>query len=136
MSEPEINLRVTPFLMFPEQAESAIRFYTGLFPDSKIELIDRYLGGDGGPAGTVRLAQISLHGQRLMCIDSPVKHAFGFTPAISLYVSSDDPVAIEHYFHALAEGGTILMPLGEYPFSRKFGWVNDRFGVSWQLSAT
>ena len=68
--------------------------------------------------------------------DSPVKPDFGFTPPTSLYVFSDDADAIEQYFNALSEGGEIMMPLDEYPFSKKFAWINDRFGVSWQLATT
>ena len=69
-----------------------------------------------------------------MCIDSPIKHGFEFTPATSLYVASHDPDAIEQYFHALSNGGQVMMPLGEYPFSKKFAWINDKFAVSWQLA--
>ena len=61
---------------------------------------------------------------------------FTFTPAISLFVSCADKAKIAHYFTVLAEGGQVLMPLDTYPFSPKFGWVQDRFGVSWQLSAS
>jgi predicted 3-demethylubiquinone-9 3-methyltransferase (glyoxalase superfamily) len=66
----------------------------------------------------------------------PCTGVFGFTLATSLFVACNDPDAIEQYFHALSEGGTILMPLGEYPFSKKFAWINDKFGVSWQLATT
>lgn len=80
-------------------------------------------------------AMFSLAGQVFMCIDSPIKQDFGFNPAISLYVSCEDEGKITRYFHALADGGQVLMPLDAYPFSKKFGWVQDKFGVSWQLSA-
>jgi predicted 3-demethylubiquinone-9 3-methyltransferase (glyoxalase superfamily) len=68
-----------------------------------------------------------------MCIDSYVKHDFAFTPSVSLYVRCEDETEINRLYAALAEQGSELMPLGSYGFSTKFGWVNDRFGVSWQL---
>ncbi len=136
MTEQSVDLSVTPFLMFSGDAEEAMKLYTEVFPNSEIERIDKYSAGEDGPAGMVRVATISLNGHRVMCIDSPVKPDFGFTPATSFYVASNDPDAIEQYFHALSDGGQIMMPLGEYPFSKKFAWINDKFGVSWQLATT
>lgn len=130
------ELSITPFLMFSGNAEEAINLYVEVFPNSKVESIDKYGTDDGGPEGTVRLATVSLNGQKVMCIDSPVKHDFSFTPATSLYVACDDVESIERYFNVLSNDGQVLMPLGEYPFSRKYAWVTDRFGVSWQLAAT
>jgi predicted 3-demethylubiquinone-9 3-methyltransferase (glyoxalase superfamily) len=69
-----------------------------------------------------------------MAIDSPVKHDFTFTPAMSLFVDCADEAEIDALFAKLSEGGKVLMPLAAYPFSRKFGWLSDRFGVSWQLN--
>ncbi len=69
-----------------------------------------------------------------MCIDSYVKHGFTFTPAISLYVNCKSEEEINDLFAELSKGGQVLMPLDRYPFSDKFGWVADRFGVSWQLN--
>jgi predicted 3-demethylubiquinone-9 3-methyltransferase (glyoxalase superfamily) len=127
--------RITTFLMFTGQAEEAMNLYVSLFEGSRIVSVTRYGLNEPGPEGSVYHAIFSLHGQEFMCIDSPVKHDFTFTPAISLYVSCEDETKIARYFEALAEGGQVLMPLDAYPFSRKFGWVQDRFGVSWQLSA-
>lgn len=79
-------------------------------------------------------ALFSLAGQDFMCIDSPIRHGFTFTPATSLYVSCQSEAEIDTLFEKLAEGGMVLMPLGEYPFSKRYAWVKDRFGVSWQLS--
>ncbi|HEX4815113.1 MAG TPA: VOC family protein, partial [Nonomuraea sp.] len=63
-----------------------------------------------------------------------VQHGFTFTPSMSLYVTCDTEEEIDRRYAALVEGGAALMPLGSHGFSRKFGWVNDRFGVSWQLN--
>lgn len=132
----DLGPQVTPFLMFGGQAEEAMNFYTRLFENSKILRIARYGANEAGREGTVYQAAFSLGGREFLCIDSPVAHGFSFTPAISLFVATSDEAAIEHYFQALSEGGQVLMPLGAYPFSKKFGWVQDRFGVSWQLNTT
>jgi predicted 3-demethylubiquinone-9 3-methyltransferase (glyoxalase superfamily) len=69
-----------------------------------------------------------------MCIDSSVKHDFDFTPSMSLYVDCESEEEIDRLFEKLSDEGMVLMPLGESPFSVKFGWVQDKFGVSWQLN--
>ncbi|MFE9118798.1 VOC family protein [Streptomyces sp. NPDC007172] len=126
--------KITTFLMFEGRAEEALTFYTSLFDDGEVVAISRY-GADGpGEPGTVERATFTLAGQRLMCIDSHVKHGFGFTPAMSLFVECDTEAELDRLYGALADQGTELMPLGSYGFSAKFGWVNDRFGVSWQLN--
>ncbi len=68
-----------------------------------------------------------------MCIDSPIKHEFTFTPSISIFVECESDAEIEDVFGRLLSGGNVLMPLGNYGFSTKFGWLKDRFGPSWQL---
>ncbi len=125
--------KVTTFLMFEGKAEEAMKFYTTVFDRSEIVRIDRYAAGEGGPEGSVKLAEFRILGQTFLCIDSPVKHGFTFTPAMSLFVESERQKEIDEAFARLSEGGQVLMPLAEYPFSKKFGWLNDRFGVSWQL---
>ncbi|MFC6633072.1 VOC family protein [Microbulbifer taiwanensis] len=127
---------VTPFLMFEGAAEEAMNFYLSLFVDSEILSIDRYGRSEPGAEGSVRLAEFRLGGQRFKCIDSPLGHEFSFTPSFSIYVDCEDVVELERAFAKLAEGGEVLMPLDNYGFSEKFGWTNDRFGVSWQLNLT
>jgi len=125
---------VRPFLMFQGDAEAAINFYVSVFPCAEIIDIVRYKAGEAGPEGSVMNATFSIAGQVVMCIDSPVKHEFGFTPAVSLFVECETENEIGSLAESLAEGGAIFMPLDDYGFSRKFAWVNDRFGVSWQLN--
>jgi predicted 3-demethylubiquinone-9 3-methyltransferase (glyoxalase superfamily) len=125
---------ITTFLMFDGKAEEAMNFYISLFADSTIRSISRYGENEDGPAGTVRHAVFALNGQEFMCIDSVVKHGFTFTPAMSLFVRLDAESEIDKLYAGLSEGGMILMPLDAYPFSKKYGWVNDKYGVSWQLS--
>jgi predicted 3-demethylubiquinone-9 3-methyltransferase (glyoxalase superfamily) len=129
-----MNAKVRPFLMFSGKAEEAMNFYVSLIPGSKIVDITRYGPGAAGPEGSVMKAAFSVGGQTVMCIDSPVKHDFTFTPAFSFFVDCDSEAELERLSAALSEGGATLMPLDDYGFSRKFTWVNDRYGVSWQLN--
>jgi predicted 3-demethylubiquinone-9 3-methyltransferase (glyoxalase superfamily) len=125
--------KITTFLMFEGRAEEAMTFYTSLFKDAEIVSVTRYGPGETGAEGTVQHATFSLAGQEFMCIDSS-GHEFTFTPAVSLFVQCDTEDELDRLYAALSEGGQPLMPLGEYGFSAKFGWVADRFGVSWQLN--
>lgn len=127
--------KMTPFLMFQEgNAEEAMNYYTSIFDDSEITSIVRYGANESGDEGTVMQATFSLNGQEFMCIDSNVKHAFTFTPAFSIFITCDSEEEINTLYQKLIEGGQALMPIGDYGFSQRFGWVNDRFGVSWQLN--
>ena len=126
---------IRPFLMFQgERAEAAMNFYASLFPDARITDIERYGPGAAGKEGSVLRATFSIAGQSVMCIDSPVKHAFTFTPAFSFFIECSSEEELDRLLAALSEGGGVLMPRGNYGFSRQFAWVNDRFGVSWQLN--
>ncbi|MBT2659094.1 VOC family protein [Bacillus sp. ISL-18] len=127
--------KVTPFLMFQEgNAEEAMNFYTSIIEDSHITSIDRYGANESGDEGTVMMASFSLKGQEFMCIDSNVKHQFSFTPSFSIYVTCDSEEEINNLYQTLIDGGQALMPIGDYGFSKRFGWLNDRFGISWQLN--
>jgi predicted 3-demethylubiquinone-9 3-methyltransferase (glyoxalase superfamily) len=126
--------QIAPFLMFEGNAEQAMTFYTSLFDDGRVLHLARYGPEGPGPDGTVHLARFSLAGQEFLCSDSFVAHGFSFTPSFSVWIDTESEDELDRLFGALAEGGSELMPLGEYGFSRRFGWVNDRFGVSWQLN--
>jgi predicted 3-demethylubiquinone-9 3-methyltransferase (glyoxalase superfamily) len=127
--------KVTPFLMFQEgKAEEAMNFYTSLIEDSTITNIIRYGANESGDEGTVMQATFTLKGQEFMCIDSNIKHQFSFTPSFSIFVTCNTEEEIDNLYQKLNEGGQGLMPIGDYGFSKKFGWLNDRYGVSWQLN--
>ena len=112
-------------------AEDAIDLYVSLFEDSRLETIERF--GDDEPERGVKHARFKLAGREFVAMDSGGAHNFTFTPSMSLVVEFTSKERVEATFEKLAEGGTILMPLADYGFSRRFGWVNDRYGVSWQL---
>ena len=128
------DLTIRPFLMFEGKAEEAMNFYLSLFPLAKILDIQRYGANQPGPEGSVKKASFSIGRQTVLCTDSFVKHGFTFTPAFSFFVDCASEEEINRLSASLSEGGATLMPLGKYGFSRKFAWVNDRFGVSWQLN--
>src|SRR5690348_3379626 len=113
--------KIATFLMFQGIAEEAMDFYVSLFGGSQVRLVERYGPGEQGAEGTVKVAHFTLAGQDFMCIDSPVKHAFTFTPAISLFVDCESEAELDEAFRQLSAGGGVLMPLGSYGFSTKFG---------------
>ena len=125
---------VTPFLMFDGSAEQAMQLYITLFHNSEIKRIERYGPGEQGTEGSVRRADFTVAGQELICIDSPIKHAFGFTPSFSLFVECENEGELDSAFRQLSHDGAVLMPPDNYGWSKKFVWVSDRFGVSWQLN--
>lgn len=127
--------KVTPFLMFQDgKAEEAMNYYTSLIEDSDITSISRYGANEAGEEGTVMNATFSLKGQEFMCIDSNVTHEFSFTPSFSIFLTCNTEEELHNLYDKLILDGHALMPLDDYGFSKKFGWLNDRFGVSWQLN--
>ena len=129
--------KTTTFLMFVGEqhgkAEEAIRFYSTLFPNSEITYLDRYGPGESEPEGSLKFASFTLDGQEYMAIDSAAEHQFTFTPSISIYVRCESEEEINEMYAKLSDGGFAMMPLGDYGFARKYAWVADRYGVTWQL---
>ncbi|MBT8075241.1 MAG: VOC family protein [Gammaproteobacteria bacterium] len=119
-------------MMFDGKAEEAMNFYVSLFTGSHVKEIIRYQEGEN--KGKILQANFILGGNEFICIDTVAKHNFGFTPVISVFVDCESMEELERVYTALAEGGEALMPLGEYGFSQKFGWLRDRYGFSWQLN--
>ena len=121
-------------LMFEGTAEEAMTLYVSLFKGSEITRCERYGPGEQGAEGSVKRAEFTLAGHHLACIDSSVKHGFTFTPSVSLFVECEDEAELDRAFQQLVAGGAVLMPPGSYGFSTRFAWLNDCFGVSWQLN--
>jgi predicted 3-demethylubiquinone-9 3-methyltransferase (glyoxalase superfamily) len=129
-----MSTTVKPFLMFEGKAEEAITFYVSLIPNSRIVDIKHYGAEVPGKEGSVMTAFFELGGLMVMCTDSPVSHAFTFTPSTSLFVTCASESELDRLAAALGDGGHVLMPIGDYGFSKRFTWVSDRYGVSWQLN--
>ncbi|MEU5692661.1 VOC family protein [Actinosynnema sp. NPDC020468] len=126
--------KVTALLMFQGQAEEAMTFYTSLFDDGEVLSVTHFGPDQPGSEGSVSHATFRIGGQQYMCMDSSVPHDFTFTPSVSLFVECESEDEIDRVYAALSDGGMPLMPLDDYGFSEKFGWLSDRFGVSWQLN--
>lgn len=127
--------QIRTFLTFQDNnAENAMNFYVELFDNSKITEVQRW--GKEGPVeeGKIMFAKFDINGHPFMCSDSPPVHEWNFSPAVSNYVDCEDEAELERLFSALSENGTVTMPLNNYGFSQKFGWVIDQYGVSWQLN--
>lgn len=125
---------IRPFLMFEGKAWEAMQFYCSLFPGATIDDVVRYGPGEQGPEGSIKVARFTITNQTVMCIDSPAKHAFTFTPSFSFFVDCVSEPKVRKLAGTLGEGGAVLMPVDNYGFSKQFAWVADRYGVSWQLN--
>jgi len=130
--------QATPFLTFQpgrgHSASEAMDTYLSLFDDGRVVTDQRYGTEGPGAEGTVILAEFVIAGQHIRCSDSFIEHEWDFTPAVSVMVDCDSVPEQQRLFNALAQGGRTYMPLDDYGFG-PFGWVEDRFGVSWQLAA-
>lgn len=130
--------KIVPHLWFDTQAKEAAEFYVDAFGgDSRV--ISTTILPDT-PSGNAESVEFQLCGYRFAAISAGPY--FKINPSISFFLNFDpsqDPKAREHLdalWKKLSEGGTALMPLGEYPFSSHYGWVQDKYGVSWQLILT
>ncbi len=128
------NRIITSLTFQDNNAENAMNFYVGLFDNSKIINLQRW--GKDAPVeeGRIMQATFELDGNLFMCSDNPPIHNWDFTPAVSNYIECDTREKMEKLFSKLSENGKVTMPLDNYGFSQRFGWVIDQFGVSWQLN--
>lgn len=126
--------KITTFLMFNDQAEEAINLYTSLFEGSEIITMVKYDEDGPGTPGTVQHSIFTLNGQVFMAIDANNGEELPMNPAMSLYVTVKDTMEMERLFSGLKKEGAILMPKTEMPPYREFAWVQDKFGVSFQLA--
>lgn len=120
--------KITPHLWFDKEAKEAAEFYTSIFADSKVKYTTLL---HNTPSGSVDVVTIELSGQEFTLISAgPL---FKFNPTVSFLVACDTKKEVDALWKELSEGGSALMELGEYPFSEKYGWVQDRYGLSWQV---
>jgi predicted 3-demethylubiquinone-9 3-methyltransferase (glyoxalase superfamily) len=113
--------KITPFLWFNDNAEEAIHFYNSIFKNSKTVSVTRY--GEGGPApkGTLMSATFELEGQTFMALNGGPQ--FNFTPAVSFFVNCETQEEVDELWEKLTEGGK----------EGRCGWLEDKYGVSWQI---
>lgn len=123
--------KITPFLWFEDRAEEAMELYTSLFPNSQIDLLHRWPKGLPQPENKVMAGVFTLDGCSFCAFDAGPM--FKFNSSISFMVVVDTAEEIDALWEELAKDGTVLMALDEYPWSKRYGWVTDRFGLSWQL---
>lgn len=119
---------ITPHLWYDTEAVEAARFYTSTFPDSEITDTTTLRNT---PSGDCDIVSFDLFGQPFMAISAgPL---FKFTPAVSFMVACKTKEEVDEFWGALSAGGKTLMPLDSYPFSERYGWTEDRYGLSWQV---
>lgn len=121
--------KIVPHLWFDTEAKEATAFYVSLFANSKVDDVRTITGT---PSGDCDIVNFNLAGQDFMAISAGPY--FKFNPAISLFVVFDSEVEIETVWNKLIEGGKALMPFDTYPWATKYGWLQDKYGLSWQLS--
>ena len=131
--------KTATFLMFVGdqcgKAEEAIKLYISLFKNSQITHIERWKSDEpGGKEGLIKQATFTLDGTEYMVSENTFEHGFTFTPATSIYVNCADETELQSLFQQLSEGGSVMMPIDNYGFSTRFGWLADKYGVSWQLN--
>ncbi|MCC6588109.1 MAG: VOC family protein [Bryobacterales bacterium] len=121
--------KITPHLWFDKEAREAAELYVSAIPNSRIDGVTKL---SETPSGDCDLVSFTLGGQPFMAISAgPL---FRFNPSISFHIKCDTVEEVDRVWERLAEGGKALMPLDTYPFSQRFGWLEDRFGLSWQVS--
>lgn len=134
-STTESGQKITPNLWFDGKAEEATEFYVSTFDNTKLGTISRYdaaaAEASGQPEGSVLTVDFELDGQRFVALNGGP--AFTFNPAISFIVNCSTETEVDELWEQLSDGGEVLMPLDAYPFSDRYGWIQDRYGVSWQL---
>jgi predicted 3-demethylubiquinone-9 3-methyltransferase (glyoxalase superfamily) len=120
--------KITPHLWFDKEAKEAAKFYTSTFEGSKIKDTTRL---HNTPSGTVEIVTIELSGQEFTLLSAgPL---FKFNPSVSFFVGCKTKEEVDALWEKLSAGGTALMELGEYPFSHRYGWTQDKYGLSWQV---
>ncbi|MTI86940.1 MAG: VOC family protein [Balneolaceae bacterium] len=127
---------IVPCLWFDDQAEEAANFYISLFDNSEMNSVAHYNGeGEeihGQPEGKVMTVDFKLADQSFLGLNGGPH--FEFTTAVSFFVVCETEEEVDQLWNELLEGGSALMPLQEYNWSKKYGWVQDKYGLSWQLS--
>ena len=120
-----------PFITIEKRAREALDFYEATFPSFALESSQQHAEPH---QNLVMLATFSVKGQAVMISDSFVEHEWDITPGVSFFIETDDEDELRSLASSLSKGGNIHMPAGNYGFSRLFCWVEDSFGINWQLN--
>lgn len=126
--------KFTTCLWFNGDAAEAASLYTDIFEEGVLKDRSNYVDDEHMPKGSVMTVMFKLGDQAFFGLNGGPD--FTFTPAISFFVDCETEEQMQHLWDNLGKNGKVLMPVEEYPFSKKFGWIEDRFGVSWQLNLT
>jgi predicted 3-demethylubiquinone-9 3-methyltransferase (glyoxalase superfamily) len=120
--------KITPHLWFDKEAREATQLYSSLFPNSKVTNITTL---HDTPSGDCDVVSFELSGQPFMALSAgPL---FKFNPSVSFHVKCGTKDEVDAMWEKLSQGGKILLPLGAYPFSERYGWLEDKYRLSWQL---
>lgn len=127
--------RITPCLWFDNQAEEAAKFYTSLFEKSKVGKVAHYgkagAKASGQKEGSTMTVEFELEGESFLGLNGG--SLFKFSPALSFFVSCKTEQEVDRLWQELSKGGSTIWELKKYPWADKYGWCEDRFGVSWQV---
>jgi predicted 3-demethylubiquinone-9 3-methyltransferase (glyoxalase superfamily) len=113
--------KIVPFLWFNDEAEEAVNFYVSLFPNSRVTSTSRYGDAGPGPKGSVMSATFQLDGQEFYALNGGPHYKF--TPAISMFINCESQGEVDDLWEKLSAGGR----------KDRCGWLQDRFGLSWQV---
>lgn len=127
-------MHVATYLLFQGDAEAALNLYKQTFRDIEVNQIHRYPSDSGEMAGKLLPTRVRIGDHQLMLADTPNPHEFTFTPSTSIYINFESEEELIEVHDMLCDGGDVLMPLDDYGFSEQYAWINDPYGVSWQLN--
>lgn len=123
--------KIVPHLWFDREAVEAANLYTSIFPDSRVTHVNQLYDT---PSGSVDIVSFELLGREFQAISAGPE--FKFNPSVSFHVTCNTPAEVDAIWEKLSQGGKALVELGTYPFSERYGWVQDRYGLSWQIFST
>ena len=121
--------KITTHLWFDKEAKEATALYASLFPDSKVDNVTTI---KDTPSGDCDIVSFTLAGKKYMAISAGPQ--FKLNPSISFFATFGSEAEIDAVWNMLSEGGKVMMPYNAYPWAKKYGWLQDKYGLSWQLS--
>ena len=120
-----------PFITLEGKAKLALDLYKAVFPSFDLISIQNHAEPHDE---LIMVATFSVEGKEVMISDSPISHEWEITPDISFFVELSSEKDLENYANSLSKNGKVMMPAGNYGFSKMFTWIEDEFGVNWQFN--